>query len=183
MDFVKLKERQKKSNEGSYILSNDDAENQVFMLVERYDIDLSFEIEGFLDEETENTIKQMSKEEKQGGIGLKTILKDIAHWIRKGVISIEMDDADMLIKHALINPIGEESDNSKQITDYIYKEITPKQTEKISGLNEDKYNVAQKAEFLMCMLAGYTNIAMFNRLSALDKRAARSVGILLLIAL
>ena len=181
MDFTKLKEKQRKSRESAYILSEEDAEKQVFDLIQYYDIDLSFEIEGMLDDELEKELAQMSDDEKKGGNGLKQILKDVGHWVRMGVLSIETVENDLIIKHNLIKPIGQKNADSQQITDFIYESVKPKHTEKMTGLKEDKYTFSQKAELLMSYLSGQS-IFVFNKLEILDKRAARDVGILLLIA-
>lgn len=185
VDFVKLKERQKKSREEAYLLPDEKAENQIFDLIEYYDIDLSFEIPGLLDDDDfKKDFEQMTDDEKKGGIGVKQILKDVAHWIRLGVLSIEKTDMnDLVIKHALLSPIGEKSQDSKQMTDLLYQSVKPKHTEKMSGLKDDKYTFSQRAELLMALLAGFTNMNVFNKLSIHDKRAARDIGILLLTAL
>ena len=182
MDFTKLKEKQKKSREESYVLDEATAENQVFELIQYYDIDLSFEIDGMLDEDLQKELAQMSDDEKKGGNGIKQILKDVGHWVRKGVLSIEKnEDGDLVVIHELIKPIGQKNADSDQLTKFVYESVKPKHTEKMAGLKEDKYTFAQKAELLMSFLSGHS-IHIFNKMNILDKRAARDVGILLLIA-
>lgn len=182
MDFAKLKKRQSEARTADYLLSDDQAEDQLFDLISYYDIDLSFEIEGFLDEEFQKELAQMSDDEKKGGIGLKQIMKDIGHYIKKGVLSIERIDNELIIKHALIEKIGEDTDKTQAIKDFIYKSVTPGITEKMSGLKEDKFTFAQRAELLMSYLSGQHH-AVIAKMGVQDKKAARSVGILLLIAL
>ena len=182
MDFVKLKERQKKSREAGYILPDNKAEDQIFDFINYYDIDLSFDIEGLLDEDLQKELAQMTDDEKKGAIGIKQIIKDVGHWIRMGVISIERKDNDLIIKHALLMPIGVKSNDSEPIKDFEYESVKPKHTEKMSGLREDKFTFSQKAELLMSYLSG-KHINIFNKLGVKDKRAARDIGILLLTAL
>jgi hypothetical protein len=122
----------------------------------------------------------MSKEEKQAGIGVKQILKDVGHWIKQGVIDIERKPDDLIVTHNLIKPIGEESADSAQKTKIIYRSITPKDTENMAKLGED-FTFAQRAETLMAYLSD-EGLPVINALGVLDKRAARNVGILLLIA-
>lgn len=181
MDFTKLKEKQRKSRENDYVLSEENAEDQVFSLIQYYDIDLSFEIDGLMDEELQKELAQMSDDEKKGGNGIKQILKDVGHWIRKGVLSIEMVDGDLVVIHELIKPIGQKNADSNQIEKFVYESVKPKHTEKMAGLKEDKFTFAQKAELMMSFLSG-NSIHIFNKMNILDKRAARDVGILLLIA-
>ena len=182
MDFVNIKKRQKKSREKAYILTDEQAEDQIFDFINYYDIDLSFDIEGILDEDLQKELSQMTDDEKKGAIGVKQIIKDVGHWIRMGVISIERKDNDLIIKHALLDPIGMKNDSSEPIKDFTYESVKPKHTEKMGGLKEDKFTFSQRAELLMSYLSEH-HINTFNKLGLKDKRAARDIGILLLTAL
>ena len=182
IDFAKLKKMQSEARDKNYILADEQAEQQIFELISYYDIDLTFEIEGFLDEEFQKELAQMSDDEKKGSIGLKQIIKDIGHYVRMGVLSIERVENRLIIKHALIVPIGEDGADSQSLKDLDYGSVTPGITEKMSGLKEDKYTFSQRAEILMGYCSGKPK-AVIDAMAVQDKKAARSVGILLLIAL
>ena len=178
MDFAKLKNKQKQSKEEAYILADEQAEEQVFNLIDYYDIDLTFDIPGILDDSDDTA--QQSKEEKQAGSGIKQVIKDVGHWIKKGVIEIKRTPDDLVITHNLLLPIGEDSGDSTAMKELTYSSVKPKHTEKMAGLGDD-YTFQQKAELLMAYLSD-NPVTIINSMGVLDKRAARGIGILLLIA-
>lgn len=179
MDFVKLKKMQKESRESNYILSDTEAEEQIFNLISYYDIGLDFELDGLLEEVEAGNEK--SDDEKQAGNGLKQVLSDIAHFIKLGVLDIKLTDNGLIVEHNLIHPIGEDSENSQSLKVVTYGKMTPATTQKMSQLPDKKYTFSQKAEMLLAYMSG-KGIGIINSYWVTDKRAARNIGILLMIA-
>ena len=179
MDFKKLKEMQKKSRDEKYLLSDDQAEEQIFDLISYYDIDLDFELDGLLEEDKNS--EQKSDEEKQAGIGLKQILSDTGHFIKMGVIEIQSNENGLIIVQNLIKQVGEESEKSQPVKRVVYKSLTPKITMKMSNMDDKKFTFSRKAELLMSMLSDCGS-AVFDNFWVADKKAARNIGILLMIA-